>query len=263
MILQNGGRRISLAAGLATMPRKGGINQASDDKFGDCDVWMFGLLTFAGPDNTLLSFEALLNRPHKIGTVRRESKEGTELIYVSLEHELSCLEFWFDPQVDFLVRKHVVIAKLQSIRSELEVMRFKEAAPGVFFPERVETRNSYGSQPLPSQTVDFLDIRVNRPIPANVFQFRFPSGTEVTDYILGKIYKVDENGGLSGSMRDLIRFPSAARTDVAPRSETREEPKLLSRWILPVSVAILALAGVLGLVRRWKQKHSSIPASSK
>jgi hypothetical protein len=90
-ILQNGNRRISLEPGRAAMTRIGGINQASDSKLGDCDVWMFALLTFTSPDNTLLSFAALLNKPHKIRKLRRESEAGTELIYyLELEIDNVC-----------------------------------------------------------------------------------------------------------------------------------------------------------------------------
>ncbi len=184
-----------------------------------------------------------------------QSEGGRKLIYVGLEHDLSHLQFWFDPQVNFLVRKRTVTAKNQptEIRSEGTVTRFKEALPGIFFPEVVEVRQYVGGRLASEQTFNFKDIRVNQSIPADIFSLRLPAGTDVTDTVLGKRYTVDANGNPVGPMQDLIRMASAPPPGVAPRTETREEPRPLTRWILPASVLLLVVAGLIWSVRKWKQ----------
>jgi hypothetical protein len=84
-----------------------------------------------------------------------------------------------------------------------------------------------------------------------VFEFRFPAGILVRDTIEGKSYRVDAAGKSMGAVLDLPPlFPpqAAGRTG----SETLQESKSWTPFVLPSSLCILGLAGILWAVRRWR-----------
>jgi hypothetical protein len=230
------------------------IRHASNPAVGDCDVWLLGLLAFRGPDSgTVVSFDELLNTPHQLHQVRRVVEAGRELVYVELEHSTSHRKFWFDPAVNYLVRKLVGTTKGQptEFRSVLEVTRFKELEPGLFFPERVEARYFYnGDNPLSNNVVVFADVRVNRPLPPETFQLRLPAGTTVTDNLQGKVYDVNEDGKPVGPVRSLF---TATSSGITPRAPTLEEPASTTSWILPASLGVLLVAVILWVRRRRGQ----------
>ena len=119
------------------------IRPALSGPLGNQDVWFLALALITGPDpGTVVTFDELLNHPHKIHEVKRVTEGGKDLVHVHLSHALSDLEFWFDPAANYLLRKHFISALGQStvIRSEVEVSGFREVVPAVFFPEAVVSR---------------------------------------------------------------------------------------------------------------------------
>jgi hypothetical protein len=163
------------------------------------DVWEKALLNFyAAPDPPKTLDEFL--KAHQLLRVKAVTAWGHEAIYLELAAaDKRRFELWLDPQFNYLVRKFVIHAWLKGKeeRGEYEVATFREVAPGIYFPERINMRwFSSGEQPAGSGVRAFTDIRVNEPLPADSFEFRFPAGVEVLDTIQSKMFKVDADGNL-------------------------------------------------------------------
>ena len=137
--------------------------------------------------------------------------------------------------------------------SQQKVVRFKEVVPSIFFPEQVEFRNSGGDGPDSTIVVSFSNIRINQPLPPDVFDFpTIPAGARVVDDIKAESYIADAHGNpKSGTVETLVRLPPIPAGSAQP-TESVDEPKSLTRWILPGSLAVLALAGGLWLFRKWR-----------
>lgn len=220
-----------------------------------CDAWYCGLLALPGPTKavTILTLDELLKQPHELHRVARETDAGQELIYLKLSHARADLEIWFDPKVNYLVRKLVISfddPQPKSGRRESRVVRFKEAAPAVYFPEEVEsvvTSNGVRSDRI--QRVTFSHILVNRPLPADAFDWFFPDGVTLNDLIEGKQFKADRAGNPIGASKTIPQI-TAVPVSSKQVTETREEPKPITRWLVPASAGILVLAGTLWLFRK-------------
>jgi hypothetical protein len=135
-----------------------------------------------------------------------------------------------------------------------EVVRFKEVAPAIFFPEQIESRKKAGDA---STVRSFTEVRVNQPMPAHAYDFRFPAGTEVTDEVQNKVFKAQEDGQIV-HMKHLriVPFTQIAPAPDAVRGVTREEPTGRTRWILPVGLFFLAMGGCIYLWRKWRNRSA-------
>ncbi len=222
-----------------------------------CDVWALGLLTFSDPQNGWVTLDELMNGEHKVNAVKRRTEGDREFIYIDLEQEKSRLEIWLDPHVNYLARKmYITNLKGVNTRGESEVIRFKEAEPGIYFPEKVETRAYYDNNLTGITTKTFTDIRINQPIRPDVFQLHYPSGIMVMDTIQGKLYTVDSEGRPVGEVKDLQHVqtpPLRARAN--SQTATEFEPKSWTRWILPASLGVLAVGVISWLIRKRSGKR--------
>ena len=142
---------------------------------GQCDVWALSLLTFLSPQGGWVTLDELMNGQYKVNAVKRRTEGDRELIYINLENEKKRLEIWFDPQVNYLARKMYITSLTRvKTRGESEVVRFKEAEPGIYFPEQVETRGYHENNLTGITTKTFSDIRINQPLRSGVFQLAIP-----------------------------------------------------------------------------------------
>jgi hypothetical protein len=252
-------RRVSLFSGGQAGGKAGRatIKSFGDEPLDKLDVLMLGLLRFVAPDGkSLVRFGGLLDQGADVRKVESTGPSGGDLVHIDLEHTTSRLSFWFDPKVNFLVKKHIVRAKQATeFRSELEVRRFVEVTPGVYFPEVIDGRHFAGDKPTHTQTVAFKDIKVNAPLNPDDLTVRVPAGVEVADVIQGQVYIVDSQGKPVGKVRPLyatLSEPPAQPNDrgAVPLVETQAEPGRWSGWILPVAGGVLVAAGALWYVRR-------------
>jgi hypothetical protein len=226
-------------------------------------VWVKALVLLYGPQGDWLTFDELLNKPHRVNEVKRITENGAELIYVHLTHDRARLEVWFDPQVNYLMRRlttHTFRAgssKARETKTESVVTRFRELAPAVFFPEQTEQRTP-SENPSAGTAItvnDFHEMIVNQPVAAEVFKVRYPPGIEVRDSIQGRAYSVQRDG-------ELKEIPGRTLSKIGPlplitESQTTEEPRPATRWILPVSLAILGVAGIAWVWRRSRRGRLS------
>ncbi len=222
------------------------------------DPYGRGLLKLCGPKGWSLTLEELLHRPHKLGKVTRESHEGREYIVlkisIKLEGELKGdFEIWFDPQVNYLARKligEITSSTPTKTRRESQVLRFLEAAPGVYFPVEAETKFYNDGKLAQHDVVTFSEIRVNQPLAPNLFELPIPPNSTVSDSIQDREYQVDAQGKAFGPERSLIKF--APLPAGSAQTETMTEPESVTRWIVYALLGVLAIAGGIWYVRRLR-----------
>ncbi len=223
------------------------------------DVWWMALLKFWGAYDLPVPFDELLNQPCSVSQVKRVTREGKALLYVDLTHGTTRTELWFDPNVNYLVRKEVIHGTVDGKRNrnEKEVVRFKEVSPAIFFPEEVSARRYVDGQLDGNYTRTFSDIRINQPLPSDTFQLRYPPGIELLDFVQDKAFKVEADGRLT-ELKDRrlnhgpVRASQLFKGRTLSHAATQEEPKSFTRWILPASLLLLVVAaGIWVLRRRW------------
>lgn len=231
-----------------------------------CDAWTQGLLVLNVPGTIdCVPFEQFESRASRVTKAERIGSGGKEMIVVHLFFEGSDessppwnAQIHFDPTVNYLIRRTVyetAPGARSAIRREHEVLHFKENTPGLYFPERIAGHSEGVDTYSASSATEILDIAVNRPLPEGTFRLRFPHGVRMTDGIRGVSYEVDSDGNqISRETRmGWIPPPPLAEPDTSnPMTESQEDPAGIIAWILPISLVILALAGVLAVARRLR-----------
>jgi hypothetical protein len=233
-----------------------------------CDPWSRGLVFVPLPDTiSYVPFETLLARGAKVRRVGRRIEPAGDSTVVELSYDRGprknawTLELSFDPKANHLIRKCVLecsqSADGQKIHREAEVVQFKEAAPAVYFPERVRSSISIDDQVYETGDFQVSDIRVNAPLPQNAFRLRYTPGMFLENRVQGTRYKVDAGGNPISPPEAFpeLPLPPTAPDEPGPpsRRETKEEPKDASRWLLPCSLGILAVGGLMGYLRHRRQ----------
>lgn len=254
------GGKPAAAAGRSSFTHRHGVR---------CDPFVSGLLAFNPPPvSDRVPFEELVDRASKINKVERKQVGGRELIMVQLFFDKSerhppptNLDIYFDAGVNYLVRKITITFLTTNYRLENEVLEFKECRPGLFFPEHMA-----GSAWLTNKVKDFdsrtsfSEVQINQPLPREIFNFKYPNGVSLRDNIRGCEYRVDADGNpISQEVPYVHEPPNQASAANAPitGTETQEEPKSATRWILPISLGILIVAGVAAYRRRLRRQAES------
>lgn len=163
------------------------------------------------------------------------------------------ISIYFDPQVNYLVRKTIYATSTDRGRflREDEVLQFKECGPGLFFPERVVCRTSLnGILDFQCQTT-ISDIRLNEALPEGTFALSFRTGIRLTDTVENVRYRIDTRG-----MPISIKEPLPKTTPPPPlgddpefTGETEREPRTLAQWLVITSLCLLGMATVAASLR--------------
>jgi hypothetical protein len=196
------------------------------------------------------------NHEREFHSIRRVTEDGVATVAVEFRLQGFTCTFHLDPAANYMVRKtRSESTSANGYTSGSEVVRFKEAAPGVYFPEQVVLKRWNAGKPQPDETVTFRNVVVNQPIPDSVFDLKYRRGIYVLDRIEGKKYQVNEAGaplGAKGPLATAATVPVDPRAEDTPLTETKEEPRRWGWWILPLSVTVLCVAGTAVFVRRRK-----------
>ncbi|MCI0639879.1 MAG: hypothetical protein L0Y72_07985 [Gemmataceae bacterium] len=241
----------------------------SDRHIHRSDAFSRALLVLNIPASTRhVPFEELIRIASKKGKPKKMSIGGRELLMMELSFNADAerrepwiVQVYFDPSVNYLVRKtvHSVSTSSGSLRREEIVDEFNESAPGVYFPVHISGVTEIDGTSWSTQTTQLLDLKVNRPLPAGILDFRFPEGVHLSDGVQGVTYRVDAQGNRISDATPLTRLappPPKSISESIPGVETQDEPTSVTQWILPISLGILLL-GVLGTFarRRSQQTH--------
>src|SRR5262249_41616376 len=139
------------------------------------------------------------------GKTERRSVEGKDFVAVQLFFDARkpddmswMVTVFFDPQVNYLVRKvtrdAMPGAKIRSHRDQ-EVVQFIEGDRSVFFSERVLSHDNLNEgQMVTDSTTVISGIRLNQPLPIDIFHIHFPASIYMTDTIRGVTYRIDAEG---------------------------------------------------------------------
>jgi hypothetical protein len=173
------------------------------------------------------------------------------------------LTFWHDVQCNYLIRKKSAIFgdKNKNTPFEYEILEFREAVPGVFVPLRSRLRGYENGKLHVEQITTLSNVRVNEPIAKDVFVLPpVPAGTVLHDKIEGTRYPIDANWKpigpkTSSPLIPIPNLPSGLAIDY--HAQTEEEPKPLTRWLLPASIVVLAMAGACWIYRRWQSQKQT------
>lgn len=195
------------------------------------------------------------NHEKEFKSIRRVTDDGVTTVAVEFRLPGFTCTTHLDPAANYMVRKtRSESTSPDGYTSGSEVVRFKEAAPGVYFPEQLVIKRWKAGKAQPDDTVTFRNVVVNQPIPDSTFDLKYRNGIYLTDRIERKEYQVNENGLPIGSKRPMATATSIPidprAEDDTPPTETKEEPRRWGWWILPLFVTVLCVAATVVLVRR-------------
>ena len=229
------------------------------------DAWEDGLLTFplsGGATHRVLPIDRLLQEGQKIGNVTRREEDGHSCIVVELlDKDDGRRELWFEPKLNYLVWRVVFLgAHLKGQGGQRKMMntvkQFTEIAPGMFFPADAELSSSRDGKPVRTISTTFSDIRINEPLPPDIFDFRFPADLRVYDRISGTSYITGADGN-SRVDEKASRARVAPPVASAPGDFTRVEVRPWSSWIIPCSLGVLGGAAGLYARNRWLMRKTA------
>jgi hypothetical protein len=249
--------------------RSVGVHRAHFDTNGmhfiRCDPWVSGLLVLNVPGTVdYVPFEDLLGHCAKPAKCRKKEIDGKETIIATMviatmvkdgkgnDFPPCEIEVRFDPSHNYLVNKAVY--SWPGYTCEDTVAEFVEAAPGLYFPSRMSGKSDSEGRPYSESGTLFSEIRVNQPLPDDIFTLKYPDGAFVADDIRHTKYRVDPSGNRTSNETELARVQPLPSQSTSPEftSESTEEQRSLHNWILPISLGILVVAAVIGYLR-WRR----------
>jgi len=149
----------------------------------------------------------------KIHGVEVTSEAGRQLFVLDVEDATSTKEVPIRLKICFDADRAYALKKVEFFRTDisekprlvLEVEKFKEIEPGVFFPTEACEELFRGGRGEPVVTLNSCrlvveQVEVNVNLPPETFKFDFPVGTEVYDQFLGTGYQT----GATKQHLDLI-----------------------------------------------------------
>jgi hypothetical protein len=229
-----------------------------------CDAWARGLLALNVPNEVYyVRIEELVEKATRLESVKRISVQGKEIIALRLffdkKKERSSpwdVEIHLDPAFNYLISRASYAQSKGNNRREEQITEFLECAPGVFFPGRARGSHRDGG----TSTTRFSEVRINEPLPNDIFHLRYPNGVILSDTIRGERYRVDPEGNQISAATPLYRGPAPPPLADAPPThmgtETESERFGIGTWIIVISVGVLVIAGALLLYRRWRAARS-------
>lgn len=231
------------------------------------EMWQWLLFSHWGwvppPGASFYPFYDIIEHAHAIRTAERLHPPGNA-IHIDLTHNGGRLEFWFDPKVNYLIRKSVMIpAGDKTLRWEDEVIEFVEGAPAVFVPSIIEYRCFVkGTLRAVLRTI-LSDVKVNKPLSKDALRLPGIAGMECLDIDREVRFNVDADGNPVGP-----EIPNPVYR-VSPRSHPGGGPIASGKtgslpepskpptpgwvWLLIVSTGVLVAAVILAIVSRRKQ----------
>lgn len=228
------------------------------------DPWLDTLVTSIGDPAKgpkPLLFEDQMTYPGK-RSARREEVGGVSFVVVANNSEdgYYSSELWFDPRANYLKSRSVTTAKPGSPRwpagrsevgSRTEVTRFAEPAPGVFFPAEVTKVQTMGGKFQYREVGQVTNIRINAPLPPDIFSLNHVPGDRVNDHLQGKTYTISPDGKSQTNVRPVAPLtPPVGAPEVAELTETKAEPRSVTVWLLPLSAGLIGVGGILLYIRR-------------
>jgi len=227
---------------------------------GLCDPTYDSLFAFRNPrepTKARLTFDELMTE-QKARFLSAESNQDSVLIRVQTGEDHNVTEYRFATGMNYLISEVRALGPNGAGGDNLptsRVVRFVEPTPGIFFPAQVIKELTSNGKSY-SQNWEFRNVTVNGPLPTGIMELRFPKGVTAHDLIQKKSYVVDESGNPAGPLSDLKTVPPPPK-GMKFLTETREEPKSWTRWILPASLLCLVLSLSTYVIRQWRARRAT------
>jgi len=249
--------RVSSFTVLKGNQRGGSVAAYDGTPVGECDPRYFSLFHLAtkpGTRSRPAVFDDVVG--HRKLLQARSAGDELQIELQSDDGENGKSQFKFDRRKNYLITEVSTIRTVanRNLSAKSRVTRFSEPAHGVYFPSHAVAEVFENDRLTYSQICEFTEIAVNKLFGEDVFALQFPSGCEVHDLIRGKKFVVDAGGRPIGEERSLTT-PPPPKGELG-RTETREQPRSWTRWILPLSVFCLAASLVVWGIRRWRLARS-------
>jgi hypothetical protein len=226
-----------------------------------CDPWSYGLFTVAGVSRHSVPLEELLADP-KCEITSFGAVQATSPIKFSmgLKQPRIKMEVTFDTGHRFLVSEIKYIDEKRTVFHAVE--KFGEPSPGIFFPSVVSSKIQGTDS---SWTTTFSNVKINKPLPAGAFDFKFTPGMLVADMIRNDFFRTNANGDpvlpAKNERGDRITLSDSAPvpvdTEKQPKSEAatlEERPNRSGTWIATVSILFI-VTGIGIFYRRRRQSR--------
>jgi hypothetical protein len=154
--------------------------------------------------------------------------------------------YWLDPARDYVIRRMQRVEKQRGgqLVQQVDVAYRPHDACGRVPASWVHRHYTPAGAAGRTTTVEVLDLRLNEPQPADLFDLRFPPGTTFYDARDGKAYRVQPDGSIG---EDPIRTMEELPVAVVP---FREPWYRRNRWLLIGLGAMLAALGLRYALRR-------------
>jgi hypothetical protein len=223
------------------------------------DIWETMLIDFPNGNGAKCDLDRFLELSTKPPTVNRERLDGRDCLHLVAHYDdvhlgAVRLDAWFDPDASYLVRKRVL--RWGQIRSESLITGFRQVG-GVSLPEACVGQMFAEGKALGPVHATFSDVRVNEPIPVNVFQLPIPSGTIVFDDFEKTYYPVnsrwERTGPSTPRSHNKIAPPLSDGQDTTFTRQTDSEPPPGVNWLMWSSLALLASVASFWGYHRLKQ----------
>jgi hypothetical protein len=157
--------------------------------------------------------------------------------------------YWVDPKKDYVVRRIRNLLKGRLV-NQVDIDHRRDDVCGWVPASWVYNQYSLSGALLISTKVDVLSMRLNKPQAAELFDVRFPPGTQVNDHRTSKEYRVQPNG----TMREVSPTGKELGSTVYQPGDSWFQHH---RWLL-VSIGVVLAALVVGyFIRRKRVKHGS------
>lgn len=218
------------------------------------------LFVFANPHSKLVPLGELLTTGTRLQSVELAGPHAQQEVCIKLLNKDNLQEICLDPATNYMVRKFSSARASQAGSShELEVLKFHEPAPGIFFPAHIEIREKKTPSLPPTHrgSIYFSKVSVNQHVNEATFKPTFPIGTEVANSMDGKEYRVNLAGVMEPTGKTLTLLPPLSHSNELARGQTKSEPEPFGQWILPVSCGFVVLGLTILLSNGIKRKAAA------
>ncbi len=231
------------------------------------DVWEYALFHHWGGGATPRKFDYadILAKASRVHAAGRVNENGRELIHVRLAANGDEYEFWFDPAVNYLIRKFShTPTSAPSLKTDSrvdEVTQFVEPVRGVFFPSVIEHKPTRNGQLDAVIRTNLSDVKINQDIPSATLRLPNIAGMTCSDLMRKTDYTVDADGNRTGPespTKVTPGMPGAVLDGPPPEPRPPSRPPWpLWLWVLIAAGCAFSLAGIVWYVRRRRNQSSS------
>ncbi len=229
------------------------------------EMWQYLLFTQWGggapPGKGSYYYSDVADNPSRIVHLAERTPPPANEIHIDMSHTGSRCECWFNPRVNYLIRKFISFPPgeySQSIHFEHEVIEFAEPAPAVYVPVIVEHR-CYKNKALRATIRTILsDLKVNHNLAESDLYIPKIAGMKCIGMDREIQFTVDAAGNRVGP-ETPIKLAKVVPTPYEGEREFNYTPYEVSRpstrwwiWILIASVCLLLLGVAVAVRRRVK-----------